>query len=188
MKFAEEILSMVISSDNTNHTKNEIACCVYKILSKIPSAVEVLKIWSDGPFNQFKNRYIAALLVILEKRFSIKIYWNFFATSHGKGNVDGIGAAVKNRVRRLVKSRKAIVNSSKDFVDAFNTESSVIDLVDFPDSEMMKIFNELKLDDVFSSAPPIPNISNFHQLQVINGRVVGFSTSAEGYGFSDKLR
>ena len=30
--------------------------------------------------------------------------WNFFATSHGKGDIDGLGGAGKRSVRRLVES------------------------------------------------------------------------------------
>lgn len=70
------------------------------------------------------SSYSAALLKFFQNHFQIKIFWNFFATSHGKGCIDGIGAVVKNRVKRLVKSRKSVVNCSKDFVEAFNLRRS----------------------------------------------------------------
>lgn len=127
---------------------------------------------------------MAALITLFEQKFQIKIYWNFFDTSHGKGCVDGIGAVVKNRVRRLINSRQAIVNCSSDFVDAFNSEDSVINVVHMSECEAKKICGELKLDDVFANAPAVPNIFSFHQLQVINGKVVGFRTSKEGYDCS----
>ncbi|KAG8276352.1 hypothetical protein J6590_067667 [Homalodisca vitripennis] len=41
--------------------------------------------------------------------------WNFFASSHGKGAVDGIGGMVKRIVWRAVKGRKAFVNIPEDF-------------------------------------------------------------------------
>lgn len=176
----------VISTDNTKHTKNEIACYMYKVISKLPPTAKTLKIWSDGPNNQFKNKYTAALLKFFENYFKIKIFWNFFATSHGKGSVDGIGATVKKRVKRLVKSRKVIVNCSKDFVDAFNSEKSVIDVIDMPEDEATQIFNDLKLHDVFNFAPAIPNVFSYHQLQLFNDKIVGFTTSEEGYAFYQK--
>lgn len=171
----------VIVSDNTKHTKHEIASYLYKILTKLPPSVKILKIWSDGPTSQFKNKYTVALIKLLENRFKIKVYWNFFATSHGKGCVDGIGAAVKNRVRRLVKSRQAIANCSLDFVAAFNSETSLIDVIDMPPDESEKIEADLQFNDAFASAAPVPGILNFHQIQICNGQVVGNFTSKEGY-------
>lgn len=181
MKCFECLCPTVIASDNTKHTKDEIGCYLFKIFSKLPAVTKILKIWSDGPNNQFKNRYTAALLIFFEERFKIKIVWNFFATSHGKGCVDGLGAVVKNRVKRLVKSRKAIVNCAKSFVDTFNLESSVIDLIFMSENEAKQIHNNLKLNDVFSSAPPVKNVFSYHQMQVRNGKIIGFSTSKEGY-------
>lgn len=183
MKCAQALDPTVIGSANPKHTKTEIGCYLFKLISKLPSSVKVLKIWSDGPNNQFKNKYTAALLKFFEDRFNIKIFWNFFATSHGKGCVDGMGAVVKNRVKRLVKSRVAIVNCAKDFVDAFNLESSVIDLIYMTEDEATKICDDIKLNNVFDSAPALHNIFSFHQLQVFNGKVIGFATSKEGYEF-----
>lgn len=171
----------VITSDNTKHTKDEIGCYLFKLFSKLPAETKIVKVWSDWPNNQFKNRFIAALLKFFEERLKIKIIRNFFATSHGKDCVDGLGAVVKNRVKRLVKSRKAIVNCTKSFVDAFNSESSIMDLIFMSESEAKQIHNNLKLNDVFISAPPVPNVFSYHQLQTLNGKVIGFTTSKEGY-------
>ena len=71
---------------------------VSRLLDVIPETVQSVSIWSDGPSSQFKHRYIAASLHTLEKKHRIKILWNFSATSHGKGSVDGIGASVKRHV------------------------------------------------------------------------------------------
>lgn len=176
-----------MSSDNTAHTKFEIACYLYKIVSKIPASVTTLKLWSDGPNSQFKNRFMGALLKVLENAMKIKIFWNFFATSHGKGCVDGIGAVVKNRVKRLVKTRQQIVNCSTDFARAFNSENSVVKVTHMTDNETKEIRMLLKLDGVFDSAPPITDIFNHHQLQLINGKIMGFSTSEEGYAYFEKF-
>ena len=48
----------------------------------------------------------------------MNIHWNFFATSHGKGPVNGIGGAVKQYVWTAVKQRKEIVvNRTSSFVE-----------------------------------------------------------------------
>ncbi len=188
LKCCQEIFPKAISSDDTSHTKFEIACYMYKIIKKIPKTVKILKIWSDGPNNQFKNRFMAAFIKTMETVFNLKVFWNFFATSHGKGSVDGIGAAIKNRVKRLVKSRHSIVNCSKDFAECFNSEDSVIELMDMNEKEMKKIRKDLQLDEIFGSAPVVSDIFGFHQIQVINGNIIGFTTSQEGYDHIGSLR
>lgn len=160
---------------------------MYKVIAKVPRSAKILKIWSDGPSSQFKNRFMAALIKTIENVFSVKVFWNYFATSHGKGSVDGIGAAVKNRVKRLVKSRHAIVNCSKDFTAAFNTEESVIEVMSMDEKEMQKIRKNLQLDELFETAPNVHDISRYHQVQIINGNVIGFTTSQEGYDFYESL-
>ena len=64
---------------------------VSRLLDDIPATVKRVSFWSDGPSSQFKIRYIAVSLHPLEEKHGIKILWNVFATSHGKGPVDGIG-------------------------------------------------------------------------------------------------
>lgn len=131
---------------------------------------------------------MAAFVKTLETVFKLKVFWNFFATSHGKGSVDGIGAAVKNRVKRLVKSRHAIVNCSKNFAEAYNSEDSVIEVMDMNEKEMKKIHKDLQLDEVFGSAPIVSDIFGFHQIQAIDGNIIGFTTSQEGYDHFGSLR
>lgn len=183
MKCDEHILPKVISSDSTSHTKFEIACYLYKIVSKLPTTVKTLILWSDGPNNQFKNRFTAAIIKLLQDSLKVKIYWNFFAAAHGKGSVDGIGAVVKNRVKRLVKSRHSIVNCSQDFCQAFNSEESVVEVMHMSEVEGKKIRQNLMLDDVFAAAPAVPNVFNCHQMQIIDGKVKVFVTSEEGYNY-----
>lgn len=108
------------------------------------------------------------------------VHWNFFATSHGKGSVDGFGSVVKNRVRRLVNSRQVVVNSSIDFVNAFNREDSVMNVIHMSESEAEQIRYKLDLDFIFATAKPVPNIFTFHHLEVNNGKVIGHCTSRDG--------
>lgn len=181
MKYFQEKFFKAFASGNTDHTKYATVAYLYKILLLIPKEIKLLKVWSDGPSSQFKNRFIGAIIVLFESLFPIKIIWNYFATSHGKGAVDGIGAVVKNKVKRMVNSRKAIVNDASDFVSAYKTENSLIEVTLVTPEEISDINAELELEYVFETAEALPNISNFHQLQVIDGKLLGFLTSDEGY-------
>ena len=48
-------------------------------------------------------------------RDNTKIFYDFFATSHGKGSVDGIGGSVKRGVMAQVTNRRELIKSAKDF-------------------------------------------------------------------------
>lgn len=140
-----------------------------------------MKVWSDRPSNQFKNKFIAAVIPLFQDIFKMKIIWNFFATGHGKSCIDGIGAAVKSKVKGMVLAREVIVNNTQDFVDAFNSKESKIGLVELTDIDIDKINGKLKLGDVFASAPTIRDISKFHQMKFLDNKIKGFITSADGF-------
>ncbi|CAF0990306.1 unnamed protein product, partial [Didymodactylos carnosus] len=50
---------------------------------------------SDGAASQFKQRHLFQKLTRMMTEYVLKLSWNFFATSHGKGVVDDIGGTVK---------------------------------------------------------------------------------------------
>ena len=64
--------------------------------------VKKLYIWSDGPSSQFKNKFVANTLLWLSEKHSVNIEWHFFATSHSKGCVDGVGGSIKRHVTQKV--------------------------------------------------------------------------------------
>lgn len=172
--------STVIVSDNLEHSKETILPFLHEIIRMMPKTVKILKIWSDGPSSQFKNKFVGAMILLFEKLFNIQIIWNYFATSHGKGCVDGIGATTKMVVRKHIKARNCLVNNSKDFVKAFNLTKSTIDVLELNEIEMTKINEALNSNELFKKAKAIKNISRFHQLRSIDNIIVGYVTSSEG--------
>ena len=79
--------------------------------------IDGMEVFSDGAPSQFKNQYIFnALYHFLCKYALTKLMWHFFATSHGKDVVDGIGGAVKRSVWWQTLNRsKQFVHSLDDF-------------------------------------------------------------------------
>ena len=63
----------------------------------LPNVKEV-NCFSDGTASQFKQRFLFRNLIEINNERKIKISWHFFATSHGKGVVDGVGGVVKRLV------------------------------------------------------------------------------------------
>lgn len=176
--------SKVFVSNNLHHTKETIIPYVHKLLSSLPETVKIVKIWSDGPSSQFKNKFIAAIIGLLESTFNTSFFWNYFATSHGKGCVDGIGATVKNVVRKHIKARQASVNSAADFVNAFNLTPSTISVEQVTDEDFCEINNKLNVAEIFLNTKNIPDIASAHQIQQESGNIRIFSTSKEGYNQS----
>ena len=70
--------SKVFVSDSLVHTKETIVPYMYKLLTEVPESLKVLKIWSDGPSSQFKNKIIAAIIAEFEAEFRLKIFWNYY--------------------------------------------------------------------------------------------------------------
>lgn len=173
--------SKVLVSDNLVHTKDTIVPFLCKVLHKLPKPLKVLKIWSDGPSSQFKNKYIAAIIPHLEKRFNIKIIWNYFATSHGKGCIDGIGAKVKCIVRQHIRARDCLVNSASDFVAAFNRTESRITVEKMTDEDFINENKILGVNKIFKDAKDVRAIALAHQIQIIGGKTSIYVTSNEGY-------
>ena len=96
--FEGKIHPTVLASDNLIHAKETIGPYIDYLLSTLPKSVKTVSLWSDGPSSQFKNKYIVSMIPVLQKKYGITIRWNYFATSHGKGAVDGIGGSVKRQV------------------------------------------------------------------------------------------
>ena len=79
--------------------------------------MKFIDVFSDGTSTQFKQKYLFSNLAKWESTFGIKVNWHFFATSHGKGIIDGIGGTVKRSVWRAVRSGNAEASSPYQFYE-----------------------------------------------------------------------
>lgn len=53
---------IVIISDDTDHTKDTVVAYMSRVLEELSINIREVRVWSDGPSSQFKNKYIAASL------------------------------------------------------------------------------------------------------------------------------
>ncbi|CAF1544967.1 unnamed protein product [Rotaria magnacalcarata] len=83
------------------HTAQSI---ISDYVKSIYPTVKQLNYVSDGAPQHFKNNKSILNLTYHQVDFGIPVSWSFSATAHGKGAVDGIGAAVKYRTTRMVLS------------------------------------------------------------------------------------
>lgn len=100
---------IVSASDNLNHTKYTIVPYLDKLLENIHPTIEEISICSDRQSFQFKNKVIAASLIPLQMKHNKLIRWHYFATSHGKGAVDGV---IKHQVRDFAIKRNSLTIQS----------------------------------------------------------------------------
>lgn len=88
-------------------------------------SVQNVVVFSDGAPSQFKQRFLLSNLHWYKATYELEsLEWEFFATSHGKGAVDGLGGSLKRPVRQQVFSRKAMVNNAQDLLQRANVVRS----------------------------------------------------------------
>ena len=83
-----------------------------------PENARFLKVWTDGPNSPFKNKYVMGAIEMLSEMCNIKIIWNFSATSHGKGPIDGVGATLNRTAADKDRRQESIINNLQDFYNA----------------------------------------------------------------------
>lgn len=88
-------------TDKLEHDKYSAAKFIDVIIDdlKSKSTISKLSIFSDGAAQNFKSRFMMGYLSSIKTEKGVDATWSFFATSHGKGAVDGIGGTVKRKVR-----------------------------------------------------------------------------------------
>ena len=161
MWFRDQIISHVVVSDYLAHNKTSAVIFTGDILAKLSERVTEVKIWTDGPASQLKNRYVIAAMKELSRNcYDVKLVWNFFATSHGKGPVDGVGGTLKRIATDKVQSRQCIINGMADFIAAVQHSSSTVTSMTADAVKQREC--ELHLDNVVGEANAIKGISDFH--------------------------
>lgn len=168
-------LSIAIISNDLTHDKY----CVWKflttILDYIRSEVATFKkchIFSDGCAAQFKNKFILSSLIKLELKFNMNITWSFFATSHGKGAVDGIGATVKRIVWTEIKSRRTTINNAEEFANCAAVKLKNIKIFYISKESIVESRSALHTIWENTRLPGIPNLQLQHFLEVSQTRIL----------------
>lgn len=168
----KQCLSYVVVSNDMSHSKYSVYTFIKALIEDVRSVYPQINktfIFSDNCAQQFKNKYTLSNLCFFEKDFNLEVEWNFFASSHGKGAMDGIGGTVKRNVWTAVKSRKVLIDNAKQlhqYVDqTFNTKikSLYIDKEDV--NKNIPLLNK-RWDEVI----PIPGIQSCHHFRPYDDR------------------
>ncbi|KAJ8684420.1 hypothetical protein QAD02_020212 [Eretmocerus hayati] len=92
--------------------------------------------------------------------YGITISWHFFASSHGKGIVDGVGATVKGAVWRRVASSASSVKTGSDFADVARDVCPNILIKYVPTNEILDPQREL--EEHWDNVKCITNLRKMH--------------------------
>lgn len=132
--------------------------------------------FTDGPSAEFKNKYMVKLLRDIGIKLNKEVRWNFFATSHGKGVVDGIGGSAKSLVRRRVMARQAVVQNSMDFHETVAEIMPSVTAFHFKESEIKDIiFDKNPWEGVLEAS----GIRSIHSIVMGNDGMHFYPTSLE---------
>ena len=151
----DESTSFALISDYLTHDKQSVYVFMNYILKYLRDRSEILKVlnvFSDGAGSQFKQKYLFSNLHAWEREYDIKLKWNFFATSHGKGVVDGIGGTIKRAVWRQVKTGHAHITTAEQYAKVAEERNPNIHVHFIPKTyiEQLESFLEAKWENVLT--------------------------------------
>lgn len=183
----KEIKSYVIASDYMQHDKyaihtfNEIL--FHKIKKECPT-LEEIDIFSDGPSSQFKQKYTLCNITFA----SLKVNWHFFATSHGKGAVDGVGGTVKRAVYRGLMTEKWIPlpNDAKSFAECANSVCNGVEVIYCSKEAIEREIDAF--EERVLNISGIPHLRQIHCVRVMENYVISYAfvSTEEGVQFHFK--
>lgn len=156
-------MSFCIESDELSYDKKSVYCFLKIILDEIRMlhSFNRIKVFSDGCGSQFKNKFILRSIPQFVKEFGVNCFeWNFFATSHGKGAVGGVGAVVKRKVWQLVRSQNLILKDAQDFHILAKAHISGISLIYVPKNDIASKTQEISQN--WLNVKNIPGVKSNH--------------------------
>ena len=97
--------------------------------------------------------------------------WHFFATSHGKGVVDGIGGVVKRLVWSAILGGE-MCRSAEDFIKLVQKKTNKVILVEITRNDIDN--SRIKLENIFKTAKTVPETLKIHLVNVIDKNTIEF--------------
>lgn len=173
--------SYAVISDDLSHSKDSVKVFNEQILNDLQSIKNNIKkvhYWSDGAASQFKNRYMFANLLFHKEELNMEADWSFFETAHGKGAVDGIGGALKNKVWRAVLQGKENVTSPRSFFETAYKLSSESKIKVIYISKDVVEKDAVKFKKRYSTCKSIPNTRSLHFIRPAGSNVIEYSLNS----------
>jgi hypothetical protein len=135
----------------------------------------VLEIFSDGAVSQYKQRFNICNMTLQ----SVRINWNFFASSHGKGAVDGVGGTIKRLVYKGNKSNRWTPppKDALSFSVCAQQCTPNIKIIYCPKEDVEATIK--MYDSNIEGIKSIPNLKRIHCIQSIALYIVRYSQTSQ---------
>ena len=170
--------SFCITSDTMAHDKYAAAVFIEHILDELQSLltdeIKELDIFSDGAAQHFKQKYIFSFVSSLLRTKQIRVNWHFFATSHGKGAVDGIGGAVKRTVFTAIKNRRHNVKYAQWYTECARSLLGSTTILYISNETISS--KKAELDDLWANVLTVPGTHGIHCVRTVSEGCVNVST------------
>lgn len=170
----KEKFSFALPSLSISHDKFVVNAALEIILNHIKTVLPYVKeinCFSDGAASQFKQRFLFRNLIQIRNERKIQLNWHFFATSHGKGVVDGIGGAVKRIVWSAVLAG-AVCRTAEDFIKLVEKKTNKINLAEITKNEIDN--SKVKLENIFKTTKSVPQTLKMHSVKVVDKNTLEF--------------
>lgn len=167
VKYAQDgTKSAVYLSDELRHSKETVTIYLEQLLMDFSEPSDVVHFISDGPASQFKNRFMVHYMRTLISKFALSsLHWNFSASGHGKGPVDGIGATIKRGVYSKIMARQALLNTVEDYYQVAKQVSEKISVSYLSKTKIIERYKTVEPEIL--NTPEVRTISVLHLYAVI---------------------
>ena len=155
---------------------------LYNHLTNKYPTIETINTFSDGAASQFKQRYLFSNLHTWEQNTQTNIIWNFFATSHGKGAVDGLGGTVKHSVWRFVKAGGNAPLDAMSYSEIAHQRNPNISIFFISSEDIEKKSDEMT--EHWHQILPVPNTVKLHCIKMQGPDKLSVSNVSNGEAFS----
>jgi len=180
---------LVFVSDCLQHTKVAVYSFMNEIFNhlklKYPTT-QSIAVFSDGAASQFKQRFLFSNLHKWEQEHGIQLQWNFFATSHGKGTVDGIGGTVKRSVWRHVKARRSSAFNAKEYAAIAKQRNPNITIKFVSQDEIAE--KQEMLNQHWDGVFHVPRTHTLHAIKPSGPTLISVAETSDGDFHAVKIR
>ena len=111
------------------------------------------------------------MLPALANRFQLKLHWNFFATSHGKGPNDALGGTVKRIAHRMIMTRTTTVTDDDSFAAAVRPHTRAKVIVVNEDM-ITAVCDDLGVGKIWRTSQTFHGIINVHFVEATDEEIV----------------
>ena len=165
--------NLVVISEKVSHDASSVHLFNTKLIQFLKNKfgaenVKKIKYFSDGAASQYKNKYNFANLMNHTNDFGVKVEWNFFATSHGKGACDGLAGSVKRQAYRasLQRDNSNHITTPLSFFQWAEKSFKKVNFVFCSQND--HDLHEEKYKERFNRAVTIKNTRQFHYYEPLD--------------------